>query len=357
MIMQGILVMSDEQTSITDLQLEAKQTASNAQQNSSTKQSMWQGKLALLLSSVCVVALLGLGYKLVLEAQDQQTLAQQLQQQQVNWQQLQQQLDIQGQQLADSQVQLQQAVHFLGRNQTDWLLITVAQKLKMANLVLYFTRHAVGMTQVLLQLDRQIEQTHDVSLYPLRESLAKDIAALRAVQVVDLPGLLSELTALQAQVEKLPIKKLQHRKNQVEAPMKELLSQNWHTVLQQSWDKLKTIMLIRRHDEKIRPVLSMRQQHYIVQNIYLLLQQAKWAAISEQPQLYSDSIQQAIILLNRHFMHTTVALDPIVLALQRLAQMTVKPKLPRLLYAEQAVKNIMQARMNSASVANKQEGM
>lgn len=92
-----------------------------------------------------------------------------------------------------------------GRRPNDWLLAEADYLVKLAGRKLFLEHDAVSATKLMESADQRIAALNDPSLVPLRKSMANDITKLKGVPLVDREGLVLRLTALQQQVDSLPL--------------------------------------------------------------------------------------------------------------------------------------------------------
>jgi uroporphyrin-3 C-methyltransferase len=242
------------------------------------------------------------------------------------------------------QQQWQAAQQLLGSDTQRWLLLGIAQKIKMANLYLHFTHDARAVSVVLQQIDRQLQRLHNDALLPLRQALASDLARLQGINPPDLPGILSQLSALQERINVLPVQALPTQTTHAATPTESAAANaewSWRTAWQQTWRALQTIVLVRHHTVPPAPLLDQQQASYLRQNLFLLLQQTKWAALREDTTLYQQSLQQTTQWLQRYFIYAEQATQPIVAQLTQLQQIDIAPTLPTLAASQRAIRDIV----------------
>ncbi len=92
-----------------------------------------------------------------------------------------------------------------GRRPNDWLLAEADYLVKLAGRKLFLEHDVESATQLMESADQRIAALNDPSLVGLRKAMANDITKLRVVPLVDRDGLVLRLTALQQQVDKLPL--------------------------------------------------------------------------------------------------------------------------------------------------------
>ena len=91
----------------------------------------------------------------------------------------------------------------LGTSGEDWLLAEVEYLIRLANQRVLMERDVSGALSLLSSADEIVEQTSGIAAYELRESLAYDIANLKAVSDLDTDGIFLSLSAMVSQVPEL----------------------------------------------------------------------------------------------------------------------------------------------------------
>ncbi|GAK84761.1 uroporphyrinogen-III methyltransferase [Vibrio ponticus] len=92
-----------------------------------------------------------------------------------------------------------------GRRPNDWLLAEADYLVKLAGRKLFLEHDAESATLLMESADQRIAALNDPSLVPLRKSMANDITKLKTIPLIDRDGLVLRLTALQQQVDQLPL--------------------------------------------------------------------------------------------------------------------------------------------------------
>lgn len=225
-------------------------------------------------------------------------------------------------------------VHLLkltGGSQTDWILAEIEYLIRMANLTLHF-QHNIPTTLALLQTaDAHLRSIGSLKLLAIRKMLAHDIVALEAVPQVDIPGIYLRLQALDNQVEKLPLIEDDLKfKADTDADSQPVTSTNgkWRDTLNNSWRAIKKIIVVRRRQQPIEPLISLQRRNLLDLTIHVLFAQAQWALVQEQETIYKSCLQQIQSLIHSYFIQTNSKTQQLEQALDGLAQQNIAPTLP-----------------------------
>lgn len=214
-------------------------------------------------------------------------------------------------------------------NVAVWRFAEAKYLVQLANYHLTFTRDVPAALALLQTAEQRIAAINDPTLLHIRQLIANSIVELQAVPRIDLAGLLTRITALQMQTIRLPAIGLPPIEQQ-EENKQELSGSPLRKAINDSWVTLQKIVVIRQRDQQIEPLLSPEQQMYLQQNLQLILQQAQWAALRGQEEVYQSSLTQAQKWVENHFAGNLPATQAFVRAIVDLKKIHVQPPLPDL---------------------------
>ncbi|CAE6885944.1 Uroporphyrin-III C-methyltransferase [Vibrio sp. B1REV9] len=182
-----------------------------------------------------------------------------------------------------------------GRRPNDWLLAEADYLVKLAGRKLFLEHDVESATQLMESADQRIAALNDPSLVSLRKAMANDITKLRTVPLIDRDGLVLRLTALQQQVDKLPLANA--LLPEAAAIEKKEVSEdiaNWQDNLMTSLkDFSENFITFRTRDGNVIPLLSPQQHFYLKENIKAKLETAIKAVYQEQSEIYTTSLETA----------------------------------------------------------------
>lgn len=217
------------------------------------------------------------------------------------------------------------------RKGKDWVLNEIDNYLRLAQLSLRYNRNINAALTLLQTADERLIALSNPAFNALRQRIADDITALKAISKVDTTGLLATLAALTQQIEQLPLPHTNSLLRKAKSSQPEIESQStWKQGLQHSWQSLQKMIVIRRTDQPITPMLLPQQRNILEQNLQLLLQQAQWAVLQAEPSLYQQSLEQASNWIKRYFDQDAANTRSVLTTLAKLKAVDIKPKLPNL---------------------------
>lgn len=216
-------------------------------------------------------------------------------------------------------------------NQQDWLLAEAEYLLRLANQRLHLERDWNSALSMLQAADNVLAETHNPRIGGVRAAIAKEMLALKQIPAVDKEGAVLRLQALQDSIPKLPWSRSQLGEApvaSVEAPA-DTSTEAWY---QTFWRKLKTALVslvrVRERDTSNNAPLSPDQQHYLQQNMHLMLEQAQVALLREEPSLYTHSLERVERWIKQYLLVDDAQTASVYSALQELKAWQVSPARP-----------------------------
>ncbi|KII80248.1 uroporphyrinogen-III C-methyltransferase [Vibrio renipiscarius] len=251
----------------------------------------------------------------------------------------QQQKSIESLQLAISDVK--------GRRPNDWLLAEADYLVKLAGRKLFLEHDAETATLLMESADQRIASLNDPSLVPLRKLMAQDITTLKTIPIIDRDGLVLRLTALQQQVDNLPLanailpEEVQEQTQEVSQDIND-----WQDNLKTSLkDFSENFITFRSRDGNIIPLLSPQQHFYLKENMKAKLETAIKAVYLEQQEVYTGALDIAEQWTQSFFDADSNAVKEFDKALTELNQQNVQVDYPIKLATQQTLSDVIRDRL------------
>lgn len=188
-------------------------------------------------------------------------------------------------------------------NQTSRALTTMNTQLSqpLKNQLIKITQ----LKQDIVDLKKsQTNTTTDITtLKTSQASIATEITVLKATPVVSNQDqtLYLQLATLDAQIQILPTTAIPSQSTAQQKPQTTVTTHTWRDSAHNSWESLKSLIII-RHDGQATPeLLSSNQTVNLLQNIHILIAQTQFAVLKHDDAIYHHNLTQAIDWLNRYF--------------------------------------------------------
>ncbi|MGR2664532.1 uroporphyrinogen-III C-methyltransferase [Vibrio campbellii] len=234
-----------------------------------------------------------------------------------------------------------------GRRPNDWLLAEADYLVKLAGRKLFLEHDVESATQLMESADQRIAALNDPSLVGLRKAMANDITKLRVVPLVDRDGLVLRLTALQQQVDKLPLANA--LLPEAAAVEKQQVSEdiaNWQDNLMTSLkDFSENFITFRTRDSNVIPLLSPQQHFYLKENIKAKLEAAIKAVYQEQGEIYTTSLETADKWAMAFFNQDDNSVKEFNKTLSQLSKQDIQVEYPAKLESQNQLSDVIRERL------------
>jgi uroporphyrin-3 C-methyltransferase len=211
------------------------------------------------------------------------------------------------------------------RPQRAWSRAEALFLIELAQRRLYFDHDTQTAIAALENADARIASMRDTSLTPVRERLAKDLQALRAVAEPDRAGITTRLLGIEAQADTLPLKGTlvgQRTPASAANPQAPFSHRAWNTV-RNLFGQLFSV----RHLRPGNTIVSIEEQALRRQHFALLGFAARHAVLSHDQAAYVAAIDEMRAWLAQHF-GESVAVDAASRELDILKSINIAPTLP-----------------------------
>jgi uroporphyrin-3 C-methyltransferase len=247
---------------------------------------------------------------------------------------------------AQLETQQQRLTQLANSDRSEWQLAEAEYLLQLANQRLLLGGDVKTALEQFAAADTIIRNIEDSSLLPTRAALAKDIAALKAVDVVDTDGIYLTIEAVAEQAQQL------HLVAPVEAPEKIVepenpnasLTEKFQTGLRAALKKLGLLVQIRRRDEPYKPLLAPQYEAALQQNVKLAFEQAQAALLTGNQKLYVHSLGKARDWLQTYYTVDEHATQMVVQSVDELRGKQITYALPDISESRRELKAYMNAR-------------
>ncbi len=189
-------------------------------------------------------------------------------------------------------------------NDNAILLANVKQLIQLAQYNLVYFHDTDNALSALTLADKQLGTiiSPDIRLENLHQLLTQYLTRLKALPHIDLATTLGQIQTLKAQITQLPLLTISNSATAKPDVTTSNSSENkWIRMLQNSLNSFRQLIVIRRLNKPIEPLLPEKEQQYLQHNLILLLQQAQWALIHHEATIYQSSLQEIQENIKDHF--------------------------------------------------------
>ena len=240
------------------------------------------------------------------------------------------------------------------RTRTDWLLAEAEYLLRIANQRLMIEKDIRGALSALEAADEVLTESDDIGVYPVRQQLAREILALKGLSGVDRTGLYLKLEAAIDSIHQLTDQALindqapgfiaDDSKSSAEAG-------DDSNILLQAWEEFKAtlmqVVVVRRLDEPVKPLLSPDQSAYARLNLQLMLEEAEMAVLRGNQPLFERALSKARSTLANWYDDSNPRVVGLTETLNELADKNVDPSLPDISKSLDLLKERLAGRLNA----------
>ncbi|MBI1423989.1 MAG: hypothetical protein GC149_11025 [Gammaproteobacteria bacterium] len=213
----------------------------------------------------------------------------------------------------------------------DWLIDEAEYLLQLANYRLLFDRDIKTAVVALNTADVRLRDTGDPGVVPVRKVIAESVQALKEVPQSDLAGLSLALSAIDKDVDKLPLNTPdpQSRAQTQQDGMSETRKvKTWSELPAAVWHDLKGLIVIRNHEKPVEPLIAPDQRFFLTENLRLQIEQARLAMLSGQAEIYKERLATAIQWIEKYFDKEAAQTQAALTTLKQLQHSAIAPPLP-----------------------------
>ncbi|PZP21743.1 uroporphyrinogen-III C-methyltransferase [Pseudomonas kuykendallii] len=215
----------------------------------------------------------------------------------------------------------------LGASRESWRLAEAEHLLRLAILRLTALQDIASATALVQGADDILRAQDDPLAFAARGELIKALETLRALPQPDRNGLFLQLSALRSQADQLQTLAPEYEIDETGAAPVPADAPWW----QRTWDKLSKYVRLELHaDQDIRPQLAGQSLAQVRLTLSLALEQAQWAALNAQPDIYRAALTQAQELLKTYFDAQSHEVGALASRLAQLAEQPVSVEIPDL---------------------------
>ena len=212
-----------------------------------------------------------------------------------------------------------------------WIKAEAASLLMAANEKIVLDADPVLALQALQEADARLKLLPDPRLMAVRQEIAHESNALRALPQADREGMAVALTELAAGVDKLPLKRTAPDHYQPGGKLGRPLPTDagfWARFAAAFVRLTATLFTVRHHDLPVQPLLPPDQEFLLRRNLELKLETARSALLEHQGAAFQASTASAEAWLEDYFATGDNAVKSAIQQLDDMHKQQIAPKLP-----------------------------
>ncbi|WP_448132361.1 uroporphyrinogen-III C-methyltransferase [Stutzerimonas chloritidismutans] len=227
----------------------------------------------------------------------------------------------------------------LGASREEWRLAEAEHLLRMAMLQLSAMQDVNSAEMLVHEADLILQKQDDPGAYSTRQKLLEGLEALRSLPELDRTGLFLQLGALRGQTAQLSA--LAPEFVNGEAQSESAQDSRW-----QRWLNELTRYVRVEFDASgdVKPLLAGQTLGQVRLALSLAIEQAQWAVLNGNAEVYRQSLEQASSVLKDHFSEDNGQASGLRKRLDELSRREVEVTLPDLAPALQALQGYVQKR-------------
>ncbi|HEX5340373.1 MAG TPA: uroporphyrinogen-III C-methyltransferase [Gammaproteobacteria bacterium] len=211
-----------------------------------------------------------------------------------------------------------------------WIRAEAASLLEAANEEVEISANPALALKALAAADARLKLLSDPRLIPVRQQVARETTALRAVPQADVQGMALSLSSLTDEVDRLPLKRVAPDHYQ---PARGPVNPDADLTL---WQRLKgsvshlfaSIFTVRHRERRVEPLLPPDQEFFLRRNLELRLTAARAALLDRDGGSFTDSIHAARTWLTTYFNVQDPAVKAALDELTQMETQQLNPPLP-----------------------------
>lgn len=213
----------------------------------------------------------------------------------------------------------------------DWMVLKARYYLQLAQINAHWGESLDATVTLLNNANILLSNLHQPQILSLRQAIASTISKIKAIPQADIAGVLSQLTAAQNAIPNLPLKQnMLIPSNEQDKRKKNQASSTWKAQWQKTRDLLKDVVIIRRHDKPIEPLLSEQEEMMLRTQLSMTLEKAQWAVMQKNEAIYQLALNQANEHIQKYFDVQTNSTQALLKTLNKLKPLPLTQQKPDL---------------------------
>jgi uroporphyrin-3 C-methyltransferase len=213
--------------------------------------------------------------------------------------------------------QLEDLIQQLSRSRDENMLADVDAAVRVAAQQSALTGSAEPLVAALRQAEERLARLNQPRVERVRRAIARDLDRVKAVAVVDVPGLTIKLDEAVRSIDDLPMLSQPERPDPAAAPARPTAAsaaaaaasvpwltwaqQHWQTASSRVWTEVRSLVRVTRIDRPEAALVAPDQAWFLRENLKLRLLNARLALLSRQFDTAQNDLRDVQATLDRYF--------------------------------------------------------
>lgn len=242
----------------------------------------------------------------------------------------------------------QQLENLEGRRPADWLIAEADYLVRMAGRKLWLEQDIRTAIMLLVNADKRLKSLSDPSVLPVRAKLAEDIQMLQQLNPVSHTSVALALSGMLNQVKGLPLDTFEKPAMAGDTTSNDVSAStaDWLDNLKAVWRSLvDDFISVKDLNGPIEPVMDQQARWLVKEQLRFQLMNAQSAALSANPSLYGQSLQNAQTILIEKFDIESSQVAGFINALQNLVDTDISRDIPTELVSQKPLEDLLDQRV------------
>lgn len=214
--------------------------------------------------------------------------------------------------------------------QTQWSKPALAHILYLVQLAqdaLLYQFDGTKASDYLQEAHKELTQSNDAELQALDASLQQTLTSLQAMPSLNIPKIISQLSAIQDTVNTLPLTQTEPKNN---PKVRNNSSSFWNHLWGSAWQGLQKVITVKHYGSNAPHFITPDERAYLNARLCLYLSQAQWAALAHNTVLFNSSIVEAESWFRTHYDTNNATAEVLLQNLKPLETLNLQPNFPEL---------------------------
>jgi uroporphyrin-3 C-methyltransferase len=208
-----------------------------------------------------------------------------------------------------------------------WQVAEAQYLTKLADVHLQLAHNIPIAILLLQQADRALQNLQDPKVLEIRKSLVSDIANVQAIPQVDVTSLYLRLSALNEQINKLPLPINPLTADQQQNPTSPISKELpwWKAGLEYTWQGLNKIVIVRKNPSGSLPLVLPEEKMFLYQNLHAQMENAMWALLHHNANVYQASLMRASAWTQQYFAQDAQETKTMLQNIEEVRKVNIQP--------------------------------